>query len=654
MSEEIDKRHIVNVQEDATTVTITMEKHPEEPEDVTESTEPDPEGGEGNAYDEDKDKHRATETVVTREAINAEVRALEESNVVELSFSSETPVERDGYLEVLDHNAESVNLTRLNNRAPLLLNHDPNDQIGVVESARIDEDKVGRAVVRFSKSARAQEIYRDILDKVRGLTSIGYYVLNTVREQATEGMDTLRASSWLPLEISVVSVPADPSVGVGRSVDMKQPQTETIKLENNNMSEEIKNDTPNVEVIAENTRNAELKRSKELTALGARYNCMDDAHNAIQDGKSPNEFSRWILDNQLKTEPVKDKGEILAPKEEKRFSLCDAISGYLKEGRFCGYENEVSEEAQKRYGRVSQGLLIPNDLKVRDVTAATSGGGLGYGGNTIEDTVDSANFIDRLSNMVVVEQAGCTVLSGLQGNVSIPRMSTGSSAYWVAEQGSPTEAVPSFDQVALTPKRLSVHVNVSKQLMIQSSLDMENVLRNDILKALAIAEDAAAINGSGSSNEPTGIINASGIGDEGDGQTINYSEIWNVIKQVDQDNALMGDLVWLTSAAGRAKLATTEVASSTAKFLLDSDNRVAGYPLFTSNNVPDNLGSGTNGTAFIFGNIADLIIGRWDGVEVLVDPYTSAASGTVRLIVSLFTDIAVRHPESFAMTKADL
>jgi|9_EtaG_2_1085328.scaffolds.fasta_scaffold00739_8 HK97 family phage major capsid protein len=655
MSEEIEQRHIVNVQEDATTVTITMEKNPEEPEGVTESTEPDPEGGEGNAYDEDKDKHRATEKVVTREAINAEVRALEESNVVELSFSSETPVERDGYLEVLDHNAESVNLTRLNNRAPLLLNHDPNDQIGVVESARIDDDKVGRAVVRFSKSARAQEIYRDILDKVRGLTSIGYYVLNTVREQATEGLDTLRASSWLPLEISVVSVPADPSVGVGRSVQIEQPQqTKTIKLENNNMSEEVKNDAPNVEVIAENTRNAELKRSKELTALGARYNCMDDAHNAIQDGKSPGEFSRWILDNQLKTEPVQDKGEILAPKEEKRFSLCDAVAGYLRDGRFGGYENEVSQEAQKRYGRVSQGLLIPNDLKVRDVTAATSGGGLGYGGNTIEDTVDSANFIDRLSNMVVVEQAGATVLSGLQGNVSIPRMSTGSTAYWVAEQGSPTEAVPSFDQVALTPKRLSVHVNVSKQLMIQSSLDMENVLRNDILKALAIAEDSAAINGSGSSNEPTGIINASGIGDEGDNQTINYSEIWNVIKQVDQDNALMGDLVWLTSAAGRAKLATTEVASSTAKFLLDSDNRVGGYPLFTSNNVPDNLGSDSNGTAFIFGNIADLIIGRWDGVEILVDPFTSASSGTVRLIVSLFTDIAVRHPESFAMTKADL
>ena len=654
MSEEMDKRHIVNVEEDATTVTITMEKLPQEPEGVTESTEPDPEGGEGNAYEEDKDKHRDVTPVITREAINAEVRALEETNVVELAFSSETPVERDGYLEVLDHSPDSVDLTRLNGRAPLLLNHDTNDQIGVVESARVDEDKVGRAVVRFSKSARAQEIYRDIIDGIRGLTSIGYYVLNTVREQATEGLDTLRAARWLPLEISVVSVPADPSVGVGRGVQIEQPQqTETIKTDKSKMSEEVKNDTPNVEVIAENTRNAELKRSKELTALGARYNCMDDAHNAIQDGKTPGEFSRWILDNQLKTEPVQDKGEILAPKEEKRFSLCNAVANYIKEGRFTGYEAEVSEEAQKRYGRVSQGLVIPNDLQVRDVTAASSGSGLGHGGNTIEDTVDSASFIDALSNMVVVEQAGATVLSGLQGNVSIPRMTTSNSAYWVAEQGSPTESVPVFDQVSLTPKRLSVHVNVSKQLMIQSSLDMENILRNDILKALAIAEDAAAINGGGS-NEPTGIIATSGIGDEGDGQTINYSEIWNVIQQVDQDNALMGDLAFMTSAAGRAKLATTEVASSTAKFLLDSDGRVAGYPLFVSNNVPDNLGSGTNGTAFIFGNFSDLIIGRWDGVEVLVDPYTSAASGTIRLIVSLFTDIAVRHAESFAMTKGDL
>ena len=653
MREELDKRHVVNVEEDATTVTITMEKNPKEPDGITEG-EPEPEGGEGNAYEEDKDKHRATETVVTREAVNAEVRALEETNVVELAFSSETPVERDGYLEVLDHSPDSVDLTRLNNGAPLLLNHDTNDQIGVVESARVDEDKIARAVVRFSQSQRAQEIYRDVKDGIRRLVSVGYYVLNTVREQATEGLDTLRVTRFLPLELSLVPVPADPSVGVGRGVSIEQPQeTKTIKSDKNIMSEEVKNDTPNVEVIAENTRNAELKRSKELTALGARYNCMDDAHNAIQDGKTPGEFSRWILDNQLKTEPVEDKGEILAPKEEKRFSLCNAVANYIKEGRFTGYEAEVSEEAQKRYGRVSQGLVIPNDLQVRDVTAASSGSGLGHGGNTIEDAVDSANFIDALSNMVVVEQAGATVLSGLQGNVSIPRMTTSNSAYWVAEQGSPTESVPVFDQVSLTPKRLSVHVNVSKQLMIQSSLDMENVLRNDILKALAIAEDAAAINGGGS-NEPTGIIATSGIGDEGDGQTMSYSEVWNVIKQVDQDNALLGDLAWLTSAAGRAKLATTEVASSTAKFLLDTDGRVAGYPLFVSNNVPDNLGTGTNGTAFIFGNMSDLIIGRWDGVEVLVDPYTSAASGTIRLIVSLFTDIAVRHAESFAMTKADL
>jgi hypothetical protein len=116
----------------------------------------------------------------------------------------------------------------------------------------------------------------------------------------------------------------------------------------------------------------------------------------------------------------------------------------------------------------------------------------------------------------------------------------------------------------------------------------------------------------------------------------------------------MGDLAWLTSAKGRAALATTEVASGTAKFLLDNDGRVAGYPLFVSNNVPDTHGTDDDGTAFIFGNMSDLIIGRWNGVEVLVDPYTSAHSGIVRLIVSLFTDIAVRHAESFSKFDCDL
>ena len=632
---------MVDVQEDATTLTITMEKNPPEPEGITEGDDLEEGGGE-NAADEEKDQHRAA-MVMAHRSIQAEARALEEDNVVELAFSSEMPVEREGFMEVLDHSEGSADLSRLNNGAPLLLNHNTDDQIGVVESARVDEDKVGRAVVRFSKSERAQEIYRDVKDGIRRLTSIGYYVLKTVRERAEEGLDTLRVTRFLPLELSVVPVPADPSVGVGRGVAVEQPQKEKII-----MSEVVQErETPNVEVIAENTRNAELKRSKELTALGARYNCMDDAHNAIQDGKTAGEFSRWILDNQLKTEPVQDKGEILAPREEKRFSLCNAIAGYLKDGRFGGYEAEVSEEAQKRYGRVTSGLLIPNDLQVRDITAGSSSGA-----DTVATVVDS-NFVDRLSNMVVVEQAGATVLSGLQGNVGIPRLTTGSTGYWVAETGSPTESSPVFDQISLTPKRLSVHIDVSKQLMVQSTLDMENVLRNDILKGLAIAEDAAAIVGGGT-NEPSGILDTTGIGNTGTGQTLSYSELWDCISEVDQDNALMGDLAWLTSAKGRAALATTEVASGTAKFLLDNDGRVAGSPLFVSNNVPDTHGTGSDGTAFIFGNMADLIIGRWNGVEVLVDPYTSAHSGIVRLIVSLFTDIAVRHAESFSKFDCDL
>ena len=226
MSEVNEERHLVDVQEDATTLTITMEKNPPEPEGITEGDDLEEGGGE-NAADEEKDQHRAA-MVMAHRSIQAEARALEEDNVVELAFSSEMPVEREGFMEVLDHSEGSADLSRLNNGAPLLLNHKTDDQIGVVESARIDKDKVGRAVVRFSKSERAQEIYRDVKDGIRRLTSIGYHVLKTVRERAEEGLDTLRVTRFLPLELSVVPVPADPSVGVGRGVAVEQPQQKEI------------------------------------------------------------------------------------------------------------------------------------------------------------------------------------------------------------------------------------------------------------------------------------------------------------------------------------------------------------------------------------------------------------------------------------------
>jgi len=145
----------------------------------------------------------------------------EEKRTVDISFSSEEPVRQWFGSEILDHKKKSVDLTRLNNGAPFLVNHNSNDLAGVVESAKIDTgDKVGRAKIRFGNSERAKEIFQDVVDKIRTKVSVGYIVRKMVREKEEEGQPTIyRVLDWMPIEISSVPIPADNSVGVGRDKD---------------------------------------------------------------------------------------------------------------------------------------------------------------------------------------------------------------------------------------------------------------------------------------------------------------------------------------------------------------------------------------------------------------------------------------------------
>ena len=154
--------------------------------------------------------------------------ANEDKRTVELAFSSEEPYERFFGMEVLDHSENAVDMSRMTGGAPFLLGHDHNDQIGVIESARIDDDKIGRAVVRFSKSNRAEEIFQDVLDGIRTKVSVGYAVNDMeLAEKGKDGNpDTYRVTKWMPFEASLVSIPADDSVGVGRSTEHNENKIE--------------------------------------------------------------------------------------------------------------------------------------------------------------------------------------------------------------------------------------------------------------------------------------------------------------------------------------------------------------------------------------------------------------------------------------------
>ena len=593
--------------------------------------------------------------------LNIERKAVdEESRTVELAFSSEEPYERSFGLEILDHDQESADFSRLHSGAPLLVNHDPDDQIGVVESARIDDDRIGRAVVRFGKSQRAQEIFGDVAEGIRRLVSVGYYVKQVEKmKRGDDELVTYRVNSWQPLEISLVAVPADPTVGVGRSVEPEDSKTTETKTSNEEiiMNEESTltvDASPSIQVDESAIRKQEAKRSKELVALGAKYDCIDEAQRAIESGKNAGQFSQWILDNNLKTEPAtevrNDDGDIGLNEEEKEsYSLTRAINGFVNTGQFSGLEHEASEAAKKRYGRNVDGLVIPTDVLNHASKRALSAGTATAGGNSVSTDLLGASFIDLLRNASVIAQTGATYLNGLQGDVAIPRQSGAATAYWLTEVAAVTDSAQTMDQVTMTPKGLSAQTTYSKQLLAQSSLDVEQFIRNDLASILAIAQDLAAVQGTGSSGQPTGIFNTSGIGSVTATSSL-FTDVVNMEKEVAIDNALNGNLAYVSNATFGAKAKRTEIAANTAKFVL-ADGQINGRPFYTSNQMPSTYASNAK-SAVIFGNWSDLLIGNWSGIDVVVDPFSAAGTRQVKIVTSMFTDIAVRHPQSFC--KAEL
>jgi len=235
------------------------------------------------------------------------------------------------------------------------------------------------------------------------------------------------------------------------------------------------------------------------------------------------------------------------------------------------------------------------------------------------------------------------MLTGLQGDVKIPKKTAASTAAWIAtEGGASTESEPTFGQVTMSPKTLGAFTDITRLMMMQSSLDIENLIRNDLAQGIALAIDNGALQGSGSSGQPTGIKNTSGINAPTAFAAANptFAEVVAMETAVAEDNALLGNLAYIMPAGMAGALKTTAKDSGSGQFVLQG-GEVNGYRAIISNQV-------TAGDLY-FGNFADLLIGMYGGLDITVDPYTASTSGTVRIVALQTVDTAVRHAVSFAV-----
>ncbi len=353
---------------------------------------------------------------------------------------------------------------------------------------------------------------------------------------------------------------------------------------------------------------------------------------------------------------------------KKSYSFLRAANLIANNKNLDGLELEMHQEAEREFKQAgisaSGNLYIPKMIvknEKRDMTAGTASSG----GNTIPTIL--GDLIPFLDPRLAVIQAGATLLTGLTGNLDFPRNDAAATATWETENSANDETSPTFDKISMSPNRLGAFTDISKQLLVQSSIDVENFVRNRLSEAVNRALDYALINGDNSAQPFYGILNTAGIGSVAigtDGGPLTYKHIIDLETELATDNADFGTLAYLTTPGVRGFLKNTEKASGTAQFVWSDGAPPAGqqgirtdllngYRAYVSTQVPSNLtkGGGTNLHSVIFGNFAELLIGQWAGLDVVVDPYSSSKNALVTIVVNSWWDAAVRHAQSFAAIK---
>jgi HK97 family phage major capsid protein/HK97 family phage prohead protease len=576
-----------------------------------------------------------------------------ENRTLTLSFSSEMPVDRWFGKEVLDHTETSVRLDRLNNGANLLFNHRADDVLGVIEGATIGKDKRGYAKARIAKTQRGDEILGLIEDKILRNVSFLYRIYEIEEDKKS---NDYRAIDWEPMEISIVTIPADHSVGIGRSAEFEEREVKVLQPaacaalpKGAIMAEQsaAAGESAEIQVIDNATAvSLERQRNTDLTRLGIRHS-IDQA--IVQ---------RWIESNISVGDAAKECLKILATrqreetsvahldmskKEVKQYNLCRALNAVVnKNWANAGFELEASQEIAKRTGKINNEhtFFVPMDIQKRDLIVGTStmGGYLVSTGNM--------GFIELLRNRSVIYRMGATRLSGLQGSVTVPKQTAPGTGYWLATEATGiTESQMVIGQLALSPKNVGAYTEISRQLLLQSSPDAEMLVMNDLAAVVGLALDTAALTGPGTGGQPTGITVTTGIGSVTiTTATVTYANVLEFQTDAASGNALAANSGYVTTPAiasllkQKSRFTNTDTPIWQGNIL---DGNIESLRAMSSNQI-------TAGQ-LMFGDFSQVVIGEWGVLEVEANPYANFAAGIVGVRAFYSCDVGVRYPAAFSL-----
>jgi len=573
-----------------------------------------------------------------------------ENRTVELSFSSNEPYARWGDTkEVLVHTEEAIDFSRLNNSAALLSNHNRSKQIGVIQEAWLDSNKC-RAKVKFSKRAEAEEIYQDIQDGIIKNISVGYMVLEAEYIDTT---DTVYIKKWQPYEISTVSVPADHTVGIGRSAKKKNKNNINHQKGETNMSD---NTTPAIAeptISPADTLKAERARVSEINALANEHNVRELADEHINSDTTADAFRSLLLSSiatrnkatlaqRASASPIIDTARSggantigMTDNEVRSYSWIKALE-YLsnptaKNAERAAFEIEMSETAIRKLGKDAT-FMVPADVLQRGFDTTN-------GGSLVGTELQPNSFIKMLENKSIILPL-VKKLTGLQGNIDIPMQVAGSSAYWIGEGEDAPDGDYATSKITLSPKTVAVKHDISRKMLLNATPSAEQLIKDDLISAIALEIDRAILYGIGG-KQPLGLNSTTGVGTFTFANDLALDAFIMLETLISQNNADVNNMRYLLNPVMRGMAKSTPKTAQGEAMIWEPNNTINGYSTEVSNQI--------DAVQVIFGDFSQILLGMWDGLSLQVDPYTKAAQGAIRIIAMQDVDVAVKRPEAFAI-----
>lgn len=598
----------------------------------------------------------------------------------EMSCSSEEPYERWWGIEILGHDVGEVRMGWISSgNAPLLFMHDMERQLGILENFKLASRR-GKTGVRFGRGELAREKMQDVVDGILVNVSIGYRIHAMQLIEEIDGVGKYRVTDWEPYEVSLVTVPADQTVGVNRGAE--KTATNIKKTEDSmdwkKMARELgMNEDSTPEAIlaerdrrakeegqkkgretAESDHKAEMARREGILEIARHHGLEDDAKVFIETRKSEAEFAAHIAKRYR--DGYKPIASAPAPDKETRkllgaFSLRKFILGAIMGEALSGAEREVQalgqQEAQARSLEVGSGYLPSEAISViaaraAMVSRAGQNATTGTAGANLVAT-ENLGLISALRPRLWMDRFGVRMLSGLVNNITIPSIETENDA----QDRTETLALDLTDiilgQRTLSPSRVGSQCRFSLQLLRQSSPQIDGVISEIILSRIARRYNAKAIEFLLALTGTSAVVTG--------GAALTRTIMREFITKVKAANADDMPGKFLINADVEGKLAETKVDTGSGLFVYtekeNGDGRILNRDALTTSLVPNDLGAGDNLSAIIFGSFSELWMGDWGGVDLVRDIYTKAATGEVVTTANSFIGFAAAHPAAFAIAE---